>query len=240
MSDTEDQTYSLDELAEKTGFDKRVIRSFIEQGLLPGPDTMGRYARYSHWHLVKLLAIKELKTQSNAKLSEVRQVLNTQSPQVIEELAQQQSLSALPMHHASKQEDEQEQLSSALDFIKSINAPQEPGQSHIFSLRAKFSKGASASSHPTSPDSGNWSSAAPLPPKKGKTAVDFLLEELSKLIAKPKIRRQAKGETWYRIAITPDVELSVRGIQDPDQLARLEQVADYLREIFLRGGPPTT
>ncbi|HMO23457.1 MAG TPA: helix-turn-helix domain-containing protein, partial [Candidatus Melainabacteria bacterium] len=60
--DTENATsYSIEELSEMTGFDRRTIRSFIEQGLMRGPDKMGRYAQYSQDHLVRLLAIKNMK-----------------------------------------------------------------------------------------------------------------------------------------------------------------------------------
>src|SRR5262249_47046262 len=69
----------------------------------------------------------------------------------------------------------------------------------------------------------------------GATPIDQLLQELSVLTQGLRVRRQAKGETWYRIAITPDIEIAIRGIDDPEQLNRLERIADHLREMLLRG-----
>ena len=68
--DTDRASYSLEDLSAKTGFEVRVIRSFIEQGLLRGPSSLGRYARYSDWHLVRLLAIKALKDRRGLTYSE--------------------------------------------------------------------------------------------------------------------------------------------------------------------------
>ena len=42
--------YSLEELAKRVGIQPRTIRSYINQGLLRGPDSLGRNARYSEYH----------------------------------------------------------------------------------------------------------------------------------------------------------------------------------------------
>jgi hypothetical protein len=47
----------------------------------------------------------------------------------------------------------------------------------------------------------------------------------------------AKMEQWERIAITPDVELSVRANFDASQLAAFRELADLLRHLLLRTGP---
>ena len=41
-----DTSWTLEELATETGLAPRTIRSYIERGLLPGPATRGRGARY--------------------------------------------------------------------------------------------------------------------------------------------------------------------------------------------------
>jgi DNA-binding transcriptional MerR regulator len=38
----------------------------------------------------------------------------------------------------------------------------------------------------------------------------------------------SKVEAWQRIAVTPDIELSVRGVFDPNQLAAFRELADLL------------
>ena len=52
--------YSLEDLARHLDIQPRTIRSYIQQGLLRGPDTMGRNARYSAYHLKRLELIKTL------------------------------------------------------------------------------------------------------------------------------------------------------------------------------------
>jgi hypothetical protein len=48
-------------------------------------------------------------------------------------------------------------------------------------------------------------------------------------------RQQPASETWIRFQITPDVELSVRGIQTDQQMARMKSVANNLRDILIGG-----
>ncbi len=67
------------------------------------------------------------------------------------------------------------------------------------------------------------------------TPVDRLVVGLQHQLGQKTARRQSKREVWHRIQVTPDIELSVRGIQDEQHLAQLERVADYLRELLTGG-----
>lgn len=67
------------------------------------------------------------------------------------------------------------------------------------------------------------------------TPFDRLAQNLKEQVGGRTVRRQAKKEVWHRIPVTPDIELSVRGIHNEQQLARLEHVADYLRELLTGG-----
>ena len=69
------KTYSLKELAELTGLTTRVIRSYIAQDLLRGPDSIGRNATYGAYHLNRLQVIKQLRDLGGKSLSEIRQYL---------------------------------------------------------------------------------------------------------------------------------------------------------------------
>jgi hypothetical protein len=72
-------------------------------------------------------------------------------------------------------------------------------------------------------------SAMPEAPVDG---VDVLLRRLGGELA-AMVPRKAKADVWLRIAVTPDFELAVRGELSPDQIARLERVADLMRNILL-------
>lgn len=63
--------YSLKELAELTGIQARTIRSYIAKGLLQGPLSRGRNARYSRHHLDRLREIQVLKARGMS-LEEIR------------------------------------------------------------------------------------------------------------------------------------------------------------------------
>lgn len=215
-----EQSFSLDELAHATGFDRRVIRSFIEQGLLRGPETMGRYARYSLSHLERLLAIKALRNARGLPLVEVRRALLAMSGDEIKALATsaQKGAADPPPGPAPP--------ASALDYLRSISAAPRPmsmtRDQPISHRKDAFIDDQGAEFKQVIPDAMT-------------TPLERLVLELSKVMEQRHVRRQARGEAWYRISVTPDVELAVRGIQNPEELARLERIADHLREILLGG-----
>jgi hypothetical protein len=66
-----------------------------------------------------------------------------------------------------------------------------------------------------------------------------LADGLERIAGSHPSRRKAKIDVRLHIAITPEVELIVRGEQTPEEIARFEQVADLLR-IILSGGTEKT
>jgi DNA-binding transcriptional MerR regulator len=78
----------LSELAESTGIEARTIRSYIERGLLPGPDARGRGAAYSEEHLSRLHLISSLRrARPDVTLGEIRIFLQGLNPEQIRGLA---------------------------------------------------------------------------------------------------------------------------------------------------------
>lgn len=65
---------SIGELAEMAGVTVRTIRYYIEQGLLPRPETQGRYTTYDTSYVNRLRLIRELKEQF-LPLGEIRKRL---------------------------------------------------------------------------------------------------------------------------------------------------------------------
>jgi DNA-binding transcriptional MerR regulator len=64
--------YSLEDLAKRTGVSVRAIRHYIARDLMRGPDTRGRNARYSDYHLARLHEIQRLKRRDRKTLAEIR------------------------------------------------------------------------------------------------------------------------------------------------------------------------
>ncbi|MCB9736983.1 MAG: MerR family transcriptional regulator [Deltaproteobacteria bacterium] len=65
MSDTpqtpDDATaYSVGELADLGGVSRRTVRYYVQRGLLPAPEGLGRGAHYTAEHLARLVRIREL------------------------------------------------------------------------------------------------------------------------------------------------------------------------------------
>jgi len=56
-----DEGLLISELAQKSGVTVRTIRYYIQQGLLPSPDTRGRYSIYDEDYLARLELIQRLK-----------------------------------------------------------------------------------------------------------------------------------------------------------------------------------
>jgi DNA-binding transcriptional MerR regulator len=64
--------YSLGDLASRSGVSVRAIRDYIARDLMRGPDTRGRNARYSDYHLARLHEIERLKRRDRKTLAEIR------------------------------------------------------------------------------------------------------------------------------------------------------------------------
>src|SRR5262245_61497547 len=79
--------YTLSELARETGIEPRTIRSYIAEGLLRGPDAVGRNASYSRHHYDRLCAIRVLRDQEGLGLSEIRQRFLTLSDEAVASIA---------------------------------------------------------------------------------------------------------------------------------------------------------
>ena len=75
-------------------------------------------------------------------------------------------------------------------------------------------------------------------PARSRTPLEELLDVLGAALPRANVARAVRSETWHRVPITPDVELSVRGELDPDTLALLHRVGDHLRHLLMKGTRP--
>lgn len=102
---------TIQELADRAGVTTRTIRYYVEQGVLSPPER-GRPAEYTEEHVEQLALIKRLKEQY-LPLEEIREALQSLSPQDVERLAQLQST-------PPQDEERQQKLSSAADYISDV------------------------------------------------------------------------------------------------------------------------
>ena len=198
-------SYTLEELAQETGFDVRTIRNFIEQGLLRGPTTLGRYARYSERHLVRLLAIKALKEKQGLRLTDTRQTLLCMSEIEIAQLAE------------TVRTRKDDNAVSALDYLKSLNMQGfSPQKDPSFARTEKPNR-----------------AAREIAEQQSISASDLQFESGSHTPLSS--RQMPSSEILHRFQITPDVELTVRGQLSDQQMTRMKNVANRLRDYLIGG-----
>ena len=111
--------YTLEELSQMLRINPRTIRSYIQQGLLRGPDSMGRNARYGDYHAKRLQTIRQLKDDHNLPLSEIRRLVTMAAPdediqiQLVPVRATEEEVIENPVEDLKEEESER---SSALDY----------------------------------------------------------------------------------------------------------------------------
>lgn len=106
----DDLRYSLMELSEATGVEARTIRNYIENGLLQGPSSMGRGAKYGEEDRQRLLVIRDLRERERLTLKEIRHRLALLSTREID-LA------------ASAQGEPKGRVKSALEYVNAVLSP---------------------------------------------------------------------------------------------------------------------
>lgn len=205
--------YTIYELAEQAGVEPRTIRSYVEKGLIPGPDSLGRAARYPQDSLDRLKVLQLLRDGNRSlTLDQIRVLLHGLRPSQLSELADGRVrigawLSALPAAEPS----------AALDYLRLLRHESGPPP---------------ASSAPPP------MSAAPDRQHDFEDQLSVLEEAaraLARLAGLTTANRSVRGEQWYRLPLTPDIELSVRGTFGSDQIAQLHRIGDALRLLLTKG-----
>lgn len=213
---------SLPDLAELTGLSPRTIRSLISQDLLRGPTTRGRYATYGAYHVERLRAIRYLREAEGLTVPETASHLERLAAEEVRDLAARwergvREASGVPVAPASR---------SALDYLRSIGAAAGPAEA------------VGGKPRPTVlPRPREALTRPPTAHREALRPVERLVQALGAAVGEARVPSKVRGEGWFRIPITPNVELHLRGYEDPAQLAAFERVAELLRQVLLGGGP---
>src|SRR5690349_16862176 len=75
MTTTEEQGYTIDELAAKSGVPSRTIRFYQSKGVLPAPTIKGRVAQYGDAHAERLGLIAQLQDRG-LRIDAIRDVMS--------------------------------------------------------------------------------------------------------------------------------------------------------------------
>ncbi len=214
--------YTLEELAQMLRINPRTIRSYIQQGLLRGPDSMGRNARYSDYHVKRLQTIRQLKDDHNLPLSEIRRLVTMAAPdediqiQLVPVRSSEEEVIENPVEDLKEEESER---SSALDYVRARRAAGR-GRS-----KREHAPSESREMHRSAEESGASSS--------GESPIEALLAKLRDQAGLGNVPRRAQGQEWVRLEVTPDIEIHLRGQLYGEQLKDFERLADLMRHILL-------
>jgi len=251
-------TYTLDEIELETGFDKRTIAYYVQEGLLPKVGRRGPRTRYSQGYLDRLLFIKQIREQQDLgrlgslTLSNIRNMLDDLSEEAVADIvAGRAELDATPYEDAP----EEKLVSMAprmtrLDMLErrvsqrdadgeeeSQAAPPslfEESDTLVLDLDSGPSKfelrevSATPDAAASSPPPANMS-----PPRRRERLSTLLARLAEAAGSRTRIRRRG-SEHWTRAEITPDLVLTARNLDEEDA-DLLEEAARMLRWKLLRG-----
>jgi DNA-binding transcriptional MerR regulator len=205
--------YTISELAEQSGVEPRTIRSYVEKGIIPGPDSLGRAARYPRESLDRLKVLQLLRDANRGlTLDQLRMLLQSLGPAEVSGLADGRIRIGALLDTAAGSESTP---SAAIDYLRSL-------RSHGALLNAH--------SPPASALRRDVDDRLPV--------LEEAARALARLAGLANASRGVRGEHWYRLPLTPDIELSVRGSFGSDQLAQFHRIGDALR-LLLTKGPRT-
>jgi DNA-binding transcriptional MerR regulator len=227
---------TLDDLVAGSGLEKRTIRDYIQKGLLRGPEALGRSAYYTQEHLKRLQAIRYWRTTEGRSLEQIRALLAGADRDTLERTALLgASIRSTALTKSSPTAE------SAVEYLNRL--ADERGLGRPFRRPSGSVPEAIEPPRPSTPPSPLFEPGPQwTPPGKAlpdaamnDTALDRVLLMFEQMTAGRVVPRRARSFGYVVIPITPDIELHVRGAFDAEQLARLERIADYLREVILGG-----
>jgi DNA-binding transcriptional MerR regulator len=252
----EGRTYTIDEIEEQTGFDRRTIAYYVQQGLLPKVGRRGPRTRYSQLFFDRLQFIKMIRdlqdqgAMGSMTLSDFRDLFQNVSEETIAEVIGGResprvvAQSAPPDEHAMaassdrkramvrKVEDLRHEIVDmpAAARLESHGAPMDPAQQPTSIAEPEETFRLTLEAIERSPDAQiPIRQSAPPPPVE-----DQLREALARLTAV--VKRQPRAylrttETWTRARVTEELVLSARGLEER-HLPLLEKVARILRDLM--------
>jgi len=203
----ENAGFSISDLASAAGIEPRTIRSYVEKGIIPGPESLGRGARYPQDALDRLRVFQLLRDANRSlTLDQIRMLLQRLGRSELRGLA-----------------DGRLRIDEVLD----LDAGGEPSRTAAMDYIASFRNVAQPASRGT-----------PAAADDRLPVLEEAARALVRLAGLPASSRAVRGEQWYRLPLTPDIELSVRGTFGSDQLAQLHRIGDALRLLLTKGPRP--
>lgn len=201
------QTYSIGELAELAGVTPRTIRYYTSEGLLPPPDTQGKYARYNHDHLERLQLIAQLKS-AYLPLHKIRARIERLDSAGVHAM-----LNELPPQQIAE-------TRSAADYIAAVMTQQQMPQPNMPIAAPTMQAQPAAAPAVSTQRTGFFRRVAPVP--RAEISAEPSVEAPSELMA----------QAWERITLAPGVELHIRQPQDATIQEQVRKLVAQARALF--------
>lgn len=200
---------TIEDLEKHSGLSTRTLHYYMTKGLLPGPETRGKYASYTQEHLDRLDLILILK-EMRLSLYEIKVLLDQLTPDEIRQYRDNQSelLERIKRSQPGDEESSQAQRGSALEYLKGLDDPETPVE--IFN-NLRFIKNTRVSEPQTLFNSSNKNFNLP----------------------------NRMSELWRRVIIADGIELHIRESGDEVHrytVDRLIKFALSLRNQFFSSG----
>lgn len=214
------RSFTAEELERATGFDRRTIAYYVQEGLIPRVGRRGPRTRYPKLVRDRLLFIRRVREAEEAgeigaiSLSEMRRLFDRVSPEAIELVAERR-----------------------LPIIAAIEDVAAPGYRSAASRR-KAMKRAWSTVETSAEMEPVFSAQAQSPGSRAELEVEecdeaslgAALLELQIHAGHRRVREPGSPDMWSRVEITPEIALSVRGLGEDDSML-LESVARKLRRL---------
>ncbi|MCY4016680.1 MAG: hypothetical protein OXF82_05940 [Gammaproteobacteria bacterium] len=257
LSGNRQRSYSAEELEEHTGFDRRTIAYYVQEGLLPRVGRRGPRTRYPALVRDRLLFIQRVREAEEMgeieplSLSDLRQLFAKLSPSIIFEVADQMAPVRLAVATLAKVADgpaarrsaaarhiAREQSWRAMESTAEYDAGKadEPAPRPLLAASPRSPEPDYEALH-YAPDD-QFDNEASLLRKPRGTGEEEPSRELIELLGE--LDRQARQggvespeavESWSRVKITPEIELSARGLRGKGE-SLLNEVAKRIRRLI--------
>ena len=256
LSGNRQRSYSAEELEEHTGFDRRTIAYYVQEGLLPRVGRRGPRTRYPALVRDRLLFIQRVREAEEMgeieplSLSDLRQLFAKLSPSIIFEVADQMAPVRLAVATLAKVADgpaarrsaaarhiAREQSWRAMESTAEYDAGKmdEPAQ-RLLSAASPRGPGLDDGAVDYEPDDPIDEEASLLREARGPeedTSRELieLLGELDRQARQGGVESPEAVESWSRVKITPEIELSARGLRGKGE-SLLNEVAKRIRRLI--------
>ena len=247
---TTDTRYPLDHLARLSGVPERQIRELVRLRLLPAPSSQGRGATYGTEHLDRLRAWKALRSKVpiGTTNDQIRILLNKLSDKGLLRVIADGKI-PFDLIDDQKQDVTIGTTGSAPSFLARMFRPQEPpstsesrvlegepANQEALAYLAQL-RGAPRIVMPSVSSAPRLEvtleadqSEAVLPLERLHSALeDYVATHAAEVRVKP-----SESDTWHRVTVSRDVEISARGPLVPDEIQLLETIGQLLQQAIYR------